>query len=258
MQKFEGHPEARGSWKKSPSVTYIKISSANPTWSRREVSVTDFEKQSNPHSWPCPGFYSLWGLTLFKPFLRIGITFPILMVSYILRNSAPRCLALWWLPPVLWKWSLPPSSELTHQHFLHSGCLSSHPATPGGGGFELSKWFAFAPLLPNNTRSINIVGDQVLQLKMIHGHQYIERVFAASSLPQYFRSQKGKVVDLKQKQKLENIISSKMRSLTHLWGGHNASSEGFLFNYPLFTVALLSCSCVFISSSMLPESNHFW
>lgn len=66
----------------SSSITSNKASSANPTWSRRDVSVTIFEKQSGPHSLMCPGFSSLWGLIIFKPFLRLGILFPILMKPY--------------------------------------------------------------------------------------------------------------------------------------------------------------------------------
>lgn len=88
-QKFQGHrcscrisglsKEVTCPWK-SPSVSYIKISNANPRWSRNEVTI--FEKQSDPHTRLCPGFCSPWGLILFHPFLRHGIAFPILVESF--------------------------------------------------------------------------------------------------------------------------------------------------------------------------------
>lgn len=66
------------------------------------------------------------------------------------------------VPPVLLKWSHPSFSELTPQHSLLRGCHAYLNTLQLQLGFELSKRFAFAPLLPSNTRSIDIVGGQVL------------------------------------------------------------------------------------------------
>lgn len=122
------------------------------------------------------------------------------------------------VPSVLWKWSHLSFSELIPEHSLLSGCHAYLNTLQLQLGFELSKRFAFAPLLPSNTRSIDIVGDQVLKLKITrhlptYGEELLLLVlYVGSLIPRKRR------VDLKQKQRLENIISSKLRSLMHLWG----------------------------------------